>query len=62
VDEATLTTLLDGPLGRLGPRQREQVREALAVASYLADPDWPVIRTLVCDDAPQFRAITAELA
>jgi hypothetical protein len=62
VDEATLTRLLDGPLSRLGPRQREQVREALAVAAYLADSEWPVVRTLVCDDAPQFRAITEELA
>lgn len=62
LDEAQLAALLDGPLARLGPRQREQVREALAVAAYLADPDWPVVRTLVCDDAPQFRAITPELA
>ena len=62
LDEAALTRLLDGPLARLGPRQREQVREALAVAAYLADPAWPVVRTLVCDDAPQFRAITEELA
>jgi hypothetical protein len=62
LDDVTLAALLDGPLARLGPRQREQVREALAVAAYLADPDWPVIRTLVCDDAPQFRAITDELA
>jgi transposase IS66 family protein len=62
LDEAQLAALLDGPLSRLGPRQREQVREALAVAAYLADPDWPVVRTLVCDDAPQFRGITEELA
>jgi hypothetical protein len=62
LDETTLTALLDGPLARLGPRQREQVHEALALAAYLADPDWPVVRTLVCDDAPQFRAITEELA
>jgi Transposase IS66 family len=62
LDEAALAVLLDGPLGSLGSRQREQVREALAVAAYLADPDWPVVRTLVCDDAPQFRAITEELA
>ncbi len=62
LDEATLTALLDGPALRLGPKQQEQVREALALASYLADPDWPVVRTLVCDDAPQFRAITEELA
>jgi hypothetical protein len=62
LDETTLTRLLDGPLARLGPRQREQVREALAVAAYLADPAWPVVRTLVCDDAPQFRAITEGVA
>jgi hypothetical protein len=62
LDEVALTALLDGPLARLGPRQQEQVREALTVAAYLADPDWPVVRTLVCDDAPQFRAITEELA
>ena len=62
LDEATLTALLDGPARGLGPRQQEQVREALALAAYLADPDWPVVRTLVCDDAPQFRAITEELA
>ena len=62
LDEATLTTLVAAPALRLGPRQQEQVREALAVAAYLADPDWPVVRTLVCDDAPQFRAITEELA
>ena len=62
LDEATLSALLDGPALRLGPKQQEQVREALALAAYLADPDWPVVRTLVCDDAPQFRAITKELA
>jgi len=62
LDEATLTSLLADPVLTLGPRQQEQVREALALAAYLADPDWPVVRTLVCDDAPQFRAITEELA
>ena len=62
LDEATLTALLDGAARGLGPTQQEQVREALALAAYLADPDWPVVRTLVCDDAPQFRAITEELA
>jgi hypothetical protein len=62
LDEATLTSLLVGSAGGLGPKQQHAVREALAVAAYLADPDWPVVRTLVCDDAPQFRGITEELA
>jgi hypothetical protein len=62
VDEATLTAFLAGPARGLGPKQQHEVREALALAAYLADPTWPVVRTLVCDDAPQFRAITEELA
>jgi hypothetical protein len=62
LDETTLTTLLGGLARGLGPKQQDHVREALALAAYLADPDWPVVRTLVCDDAPQFRAITEELA
>lgn len=62
LDEATLTALLAGPARGLGPTQQAQVREALALAAYLADPSWPVVRTLVCDDAPQFRAVTEELA
>jgi hypothetical protein len=62
LNEATLTALLAGPARGLGPQQQHAVREALALAAYLADPDWPGVRTLVCDDAPQFRAITEELA
>jgi hypothetical protein len=62
LDELTLTAFLAGPGRGLGPKQQHAVREALALAAYLVDPDWPVVRTLVCDDAPQFRAITEEVA
>jgi hypothetical protein len=62
LDEATLVALLAGPARDLGPQQQHGVREALALAAYLADPSWPVVRALVCDDAPQFRAVTEELA
>jgi hypothetical protein len=62
LDEAALTALLAGPARGLGPQQQHGVREALALAAYLADPSWPVVRALVCDDAPQFRAVTQELA
>jgi hypothetical protein len=62
LDEAMLTAFLDGPARGLGPKQQHAVREALALAAYLADPSWPVVRTLICDDAPQFRAVTEELA
>jgi len=62
LDEPPLTALLAGPARGLGSAPQQQVREALALAAYLADPDWPVVRTLVCDDAPQFRAVTESLA
>ena len=46
----------------LGAQQRTQIREALAIAAYHAQTEWPIVQCLVCDDAPQFRALTPELA
>ncbi len=46
----------------LGPNQGRWVREALAVAAYHAQTDYPVVRLLVCDDAPQFNWVVDELA
>lgn len=46
----------------VGPRQVARIQEALGIAAYRAQTAWPVIRCLVCDDAPQFRWLTAELA
>jgi hypothetical protein len=62
LDEGALAAVLAGPARGLGPKQQHAVREALALAAYLADPSWPVVRALVCDDAPQFRAVTEALA
>jgi len=58
LDEATFMTRLDAELPRLTARQRQWVITAAAIAAYHADPDWPVIDTLVCDDAPQFDWLT----
>jgi hypothetical protein len=61
LDEATLSGLLE-PLYRwVGPQQRTWCREALALAAYEAQTDWPVVRALVCDDAAQYRLVTDEL-
>jgi len=62
LDEATLTGLLDPLRPWVGPQQRTWFREALALAAYQAQTEWPVVQTLLCDDAPQFRAITPELS
>jgi len=61
-EEATLGALLDQQLPELGPQQRRWIMDATAVAAYHAAEGTPVVRLLVCDDAPQFAGITDELA
>jgi len=62
VDEATLQALLEEQLPGLGPQQRKWILDATAVAAYHADLEGPVVRLLVCDDAPQFTLVTEALA
>ena len=52
---------LDAELPRLTAYQRQWIITAAAIAAYHADPRWPVIDTLVCDDAPQFDWLTADV-
>jgi Transposase IS66 family len=62
VDETTMQAQLDAHLPGLGPQQRKWILDATAVAAYHADLEFPVVRLLVCDDAPQFTLVTDELA
>ena len=62
LDEATLVALLAEHLPTVGPQQRRWLEDALAVAAYHAEVEWPVVELLLCDDAPQFSLVTAELA
>jgi len=62
LDEATLERWLTDHLPHLGDQQRKWIGDALAVAAYHAQTEWPVVRLLVCDDAPQFTWVTADLA
>ena len=59
-DEVTFDSLLNtiNP----GPIQRSRIKEACAIAAYHEQTNFPVIQTLVCDDAPQFKLLTKELA
>src|SRR5437016_11359056 len=59
--EATLQALLETHLPGLGPQQRKWILDATAVAAYHAALEFPVVRLLVCDDAPQFTLVTEEL-
>lgn len=49
-------------LDSLGPRQSAQVAEACAIAYYQQQTDFPIIDTLLADDAPQFKLLTKHLA
>ena len=60
--EAEFNHLLDERLPRLGPQQRTRLLEAAAVAAYHAQMEFPVVKLLVCDDAPQFNWVTEQLA
>jgi hypothetical protein len=62
LDEATLLGLLDERASHLGPQQRKWVLDAAAVAAYHAEVGFPVVKLLICDDAPQFTWLTEELA
>jgi len=62
LDAMALQSLLDIHLPGLGPQQRKWIMDATAVAAYHAELEYPVVRLLVCDDAPQFTLVTDELA
>jgi len=63
-------TLLDAngapePAGHHLPawdRNKKWIMDATAVAAYHAELEYPVVRLLVCDYAPQFTLVTDELA
>ena len=60
--ETEFNTLLDTYLPKLGSQQRARIIEAAAIAFYHQQTDWPVVQTLVCDDAPQFKLLTDNIA
>ena len=62
LDEAAMQALLDERLPGLGPIQRKWILDATAVAAYHTELEWPVVRLLVADGAPQFVIVTEDLA
>jgi Transposase IS66 family len=61
-DEPTLHAHLDQHVPTVGPQQRRWIADATAVAAYHAQDAYPIVRLLLCDDAPQFVGITDALA
>jgi len=61
---AQFLELLHTDLPQLGSQQQTRVLEAAAIAALCHDSQtaWPVVQALVCDDAPQFKWLTAQLS
>ena len=62
LDADSFGALLDAHVPRLGPQQRAHVLDAAAIGAYRVQRDVPVVEVLVCDDAPQFKGVTAGVA
>lgn len=60
--EDQLEAWLSATLPKMGPTVRKLVKDALAIAAYHTQTEYPVVSLLLCDDASQFNALTAELA
>jgi len=61
LNETAIDTRLNS-IDKLGSTQRTRIKEALAIAAYREQTDFPIIEKLVCDDAPQFKLLTKYIA
>jgi hypothetical protein len=61
-DEQSFVDQLDTRLPNLSAQQRQAILGAAAVAAYHAEVDVPIVRLLICDDAPQFNWLTEEMS
>lgn len=62
MDEGTLQALLAEHLPGVGVQTKKWIMEALAVSAYHTQSAVPIVRLLMCDDAPQFHWVTDEVA
>jgi hypothetical protein len=61
-DEKTFVQRLDMRWPKLSVQQRQAILSAAAVAAYHTEEGIPLVRLLLCDDAPQFNWIAAEMS
>jgi hypothetical protein len=61
LDEAAFLNRLKTHLPKLGRLQHKAIIDAAAVAAYHAEVGVPLVRLLVCDDAPQFKWLTEDI-
>ena len=61
LDETEFEKLLTSILPKLGKQQHKEILDAAAIAAYWSQTDWPVIKILVCDDAPHYNKLTRSM-
>ncbi len=61
LSEEQMETILDSIFSSPSPKIKTRIREAAAIAAYHQQTDWPVIKILFADDAPQFKLLTSEM-
>jgi hypothetical protein len=61
MSEGELNQLLEQFLAPLNTSNRIRIQEAAAIAFYHQQSRMPIIQTLLCDDAPQFKRLTQAL-
>ncbi len=61
LDEASFLKRLETELPGLGQQHRKLLLDAAAIAAYHAEVGCPVVRVLLCDDAPQFNWLTQQM-
>jgi hypothetical protein len=59
--EAPFLNRLAAELPGLGQQHRKLLLDAAAIAAYHAEVGCPVVRVLICDDAPQFNWLTQQM-
>jgi hypothetical protein len=62
LDEQTFVNRLDMQWPNLSTQRRQAILGAAAVAAYHTQEDLPIVRLLVCDDAPQYKWLTEEMS
>ena len=61
LDETEFEQRLNDLALPVGSQPRKHIMEAAAIAAYHQQTTWPVVDTLVCDDAGQFKGLTEHL-
>jgi regulator of replication initiation timing len=61
LDKTEFEKLLTSIVPKLGKQQHKEVLDAAAIAAYWSQTDWPVIKILVCDDAPNYNKLTRSM-